>query len=153
MKQKTAILLLLLTGLWSVACNRDKKTDPTWTLQDMPPPKLLQKEMADTIENNSLSVSASQLSADYIANEIKADNIYKGRALIVTGTIQEITRGITGNIYVVLTGSNRMRTVFCYFDNEEKAAGLKKGQEVSFKGICEGLMMSVIVNHCRLMEP
>lgn len=152
MKQKTAISLLLLLGLGNVACNRDKKTDPGWTLQDMSPPKLLPKQMADTTENN-LSVSARQLSADYIANEIKADNIYKGRALIVTGTIQEITRGITGNIYVVLTGSNRMRTVFCYYDNEEKAAGLKKGQEVSFKGICEGLMMSVIVNNCRLMEP
>jgi hypothetical protein len=152
MKQKIVLTLLIILTLWNVACNRDKKTDPTWTLENIPSPTPSPKEIADTMKENSLNVFARQLSADYIANEIKADNTYKGRTVVVTGTIQEITRGITGNIYVVLTGSNRMRTVFCYFDDEEKAARLKKGQEVSFKGICEGLLMSVIVNNCQLIE-
>jgi hypothetical protein len=151
MKQKATIPLLLLMVLWNVSCNTEKETNDTWTLEEAPPPKLASKERAVMI-NNIIKVSAQQLSADYIANEIKADNDYKGKELIVTGKIQEITRGIAGNIYIVLTGSNRMRTVFCYFDNEEKAAVLKKGQVVSFKGSCEGLMVSVIVNNCRLIE-
>lgn len=152
MKQKATILLLLLMVLGNVSCNTEKETNDTWIPEEVLPPKLDSKEKAVMINNNIIKVSAQQLSADYIANEIKADNDYKGKELIVTGKIQEITRGIAGNIYIVLTGSNRMRTVFCYFDNEEKAAVLKKGQVVTFKGSCEGLMVSIIVNNCRLIE-
>jgi len=100
------------------------------------------------LDTNVVAISAIDLTSEYVANEVKADHDFKGKQIIVTGIITDIKKGITDNIYVVLKGSERSRSVQCYYDNEEEALTLKKGMQVSFRGKCDGLWVNVILNNC-----
>jgi hypothetical protein len=101
-----------------------------------------------TADTNFILISAIDLTADYIANEVKADHNYKNRQLVVRGVITEIKKGITDKIYVILQGTDRTRSVQCNYDNEEEAMTLKKGMKVYFKGECAGLWGNVILKNC-----
>ena len=104
----------------------------------------------DTI--NIIDITATELTAAYIANEVKADQDYKGKQVLVTGEITDIKKGIADDIYVVLKGSEKHRSVQCYYKNEEDARTLKKGMEISFKGKCDGLWVNVILSDCERMR-
>ena len=95
-----------------------------------------------------IAISAIELTKQYVANEVKADIDFKGKTLVVTGIIKDIKKGIGEDIYVVLQGIEKNRSVFCYFNNEKEASLLKKEMKFSFKGTCDGLMVSVILKDC-----
>lgn len=140
--------LVLLS--WLLSCNT-KEDNPGFTVQDIPLPPATDEKPVQ-LPDSATHVTSLQLSSGYIANEVNADKMYKGKMLIVTGSIVEITKGIAGNIYIVLAGANRQRTILCEFNNEEKAAVLQKQQIVSLKGTCDGLMGSIIMNDCEMTE-
>lgn len=132
------------------SCNT-KETDTSFTITDTPLPPLKNNSI-QVPGDTTIEVTALQLSSDYIANEVRADKLYKNRSLIIKGSIQQITKGVAGDIYVVLAGANRQRTILCEFNNEEQAALLQKRQTVSLKGVCDGLMGSIVMNNCILAE-
>jgi formylglycine-generating enzyme required for sulfatase activity len=100
----------------------------------------------------SLLVSVAELVDGYSKNEIAADEKYKGKVIEVSGVIGSIGKDITNSMFVILgTGGNfSFRYVQCFFaDSEEgKLARLSKGQLVTIKGECAGLMMNVLVKGC-----
>ena len=148
-KIKALLSFAVFVLIFLPSCNTKEKS-PDFTVLDAPPPTIpdsLGKKM-ESITN----ITALQLSADYIANEVKADRNYKSKSFIVTGSIQEITKGIAGDIYIILTGANRQRTILCQFNNEEQAASLQKQQIISLKGTCDGLMGSIVMNNCELVK-
>jgi hypothetical protein len=103
------------------------------------------KERADQ------TIKAPELVSVYQENEVKADKAFKGKTFYVTGTIEDIKKDITDDIYVTLEGDGVLRQVQCYFDNEDIAADFRKGQRVTFKGKCDGLMMNVLMKDCTLV--
>jgi hypothetical protein len=98
----------------------------------------------------SLEVNAERLAQDYDDNEVAADKIYKGQRIRVTGTVSEIKKDITDDIYVLLDGINMVRNVQCFLDDENAASKLRKGQTVTLEGDCDGLLMNVILKDCIL---
>lgn len=98
----------------------------------------------------AIKISAVALTNAYVSNEVKADQDFKDKQLFVTGTIADIKKGMAGDVYVVLKGSERFRAVQCYFDNAEPVAKLTRGMEVAIKGKCSGLMVNVILHHCKV---
>ena len=52
----------------------------------------------------SVKISASRLYKEYDANEIAADQKYKGKIIEVTGVIRDIGNDIMNNAYVTLAG-------------------------------------------------
>lgn len=147
------ILSFSLVSLSQISCNNKKQSTP----------ELAQQIVADDTSNKKgqnsnnssakiqidtarpFAISAADLIKNYSTNEVKADIDYKEKVLVVTGIVKEIKKGITGNIYVILLGSEKTRFVFCYFNNEDKAAALTPGMELSFKGKCEGLLGDAII--------
>ncbi len=103
------------------------------------------KERADQ------TIRARQLVDLYQENEVKADKDFKGKTFYVTGTVSDIKKDIMDDIYVTLEGDGMLREVQCYFDNADIAADFKKGQQVTFKGKCDGLMMNVMMKDCTLV--
>ncbi|RYE04887.1 MAG: hypothetical protein EOP33_08245 [Rickettsiaceae bacterium] len=103
------------------------------------------KERADQ------TIGARQLVDLYQENEVKADKDFKGKTFYVQGTVSEIKKDVMDDIYVTLEGDGMLREVQCYFDNEDIAADFKKGQRVTFKGKCDGLMMNVLMKDCTLV--
>jgi hypothetical protein len=135
MKKTTRHLFSVLTVcvffVLAIACSDDKKTE---------------KEVAEKeVSQPAIQVTAAQLYSDYEANEVSADLKYKDKVLSVSGTVDDISKDFGDDIYVTLTGKEFGGDIQCYFskDHEKEAAQLKKGQQITIKGNCEG---KVVIN-------
>lgn len=100
----------------------------------------------------TLPVQATELAAAYVANEIAADQKYKDRYWLVSGTVTSIGKEILDNPYIILQGESDLRAVQAVFDKEHEAklASLQKGQQVRVRCRVRGLMMHVQLDDCRM---
>ncbi len=96
-------------------------------------------------------ISAYQLYADYQENDIAADYKYKGKKLAVTGVIEDIGTNILDDIYITLETGKAFRNIKCHI-NKKVAARLRRGQQVTVIGRCDGLSFNVILEKCELWE-
>lgn len=111
------------------------------------------KKQREIEERKKSTISSKQLYAAYDANEVNADQNFKDKSFYVTGTVEEIKKDFMGDIYVTLESGELFSFVHCYFDDENTAAKLKKGQKVTFKGVCKGMVMtSVTMTDCKLVD-
>jgi hypothetical protein len=103
-----------------------------------------------------MTVPIGTLLADYENNEVGADIKYKGKILRVTGKAGDIKKDILDHIYVTVgTGKQfEIPEVQAFFDDAHtaKAASLKKGQQITVQGRCEGLMMNVLMKDSVFIE-
>ena len=104
------------------------------------------KITTDTKPN--VTVSARKLYKEYNANEIAADEKYKGQIIQITGIIRDIGNDIMNNAYVTLIGDQYFGDIQCYFNEKSIVAGLSKGKRITVIGSCSGLMMNVQINNC-----
>lgn len=101
-----------------------------------------------------VKIEATALAAEYEADENAANKKYLGKVIEVTGTITDITYDDNQNLIVVMTDEMAMTGVSCTFDNTQTDIKdkLKKGQTVTIKGSCTGVLMEVILTKCALVE-
>ncbi|MDR0841435.1 MAG: hypothetical protein LBN26_08670 [Christensenellaceae bacterium] len=100
-----------------------------------------------------ISVTATELSEAYKANEVAADKKYKGQWLTVTGTVDSI--GVTlGDTYVILANDKDdwaiVNLIQCTVteDTIDAVAELSKGDVITLQGKCSGLSFYVSVDNC-----
>jgi hypothetical protein len=96
-----------------------------------------------------MEVSASDLFAAYEANEVAADNQYKGKQLAVSGTVAGINKDFTDEVYVEIGTANEFMSIHARDIDPAVAAGLQKGTKITV--VCEGaglMMGSPILNEC-----
>ena len=94
----------------------------------------------------SVEVTSKDLSSEYDKNEIAADNKFKGKKVKVTGTVDDIGKDFMDEVYITLEGKDLFQGVQVYFKGsaeEETAATLEKGQEVTIEGECDGMLLNV----------
>lgn len=98
----------------------------------------------------AVEVTSQQLCADYDANEISADEKYKGKTLKITGTVDNIAKDLTDTMYVTLTSGQPLTRTQCYFDDSAKdqLGKLTKGQALTVEGKCNGKMMNILIKEC-----
>jgi hypothetical protein len=99
--------------------------------------------------------TAVQLYAAYSANEVAADNGFKGKTLVLTGTLRKISKDILNNIYVVVDGGGYLRDVKAFLADSasREAAQLRPGEDISL--ICTGagmILTSPILKQCMTVE-
>jgi hypothetical protein len=116
-----------------------------------PPPK---KEPAEA--ERAISVTANRLVNEYKANEVAADEKFKGKMLLIEGLVDKIGKDILDTSYVALTSGAEFEFVGvqCFFAKKDNAmlAGLHKGQKVAIKGRCDGLMGNVLIKDSVLLR-
>ncbi len=101
-----------------------------------------------------MEVTASELYRAYEANEVSADQQYKGKRLLITGAVENIGKDVMDNPYVALK-IDFLKGVNCYFDDENNKvlSQLNKGQKIQIIGTCAGLTLTdVVVKDCELWE-
>ena len=99
------------------------------------------------------TISASDLYANYDANEVSADQNFKNKTFYVTGIVEEIKKDFMDDIYVTLKTGQMFSFVNCYLDDEKTAAKLRKGQRVTFKGKCKGMVVTLVtMQDCEIAE-
>lgn len=100
----------------------------------------------------SYTLSADQLYREYDSNEVSADAKYKGKVVIVSGTIQDIGKDIMDDAYIIIGGGGFLDGVQCTFTKGQQSsvARLSKGQRVTVKGEVAGKMGNILVNKASL---
>jgi hypothetical protein len=92
-------------------------------------------------------VQATDLYDAYDANEVQADLKYKGQMLYVQGIVEKIGKDLADTPYVELKGPNAFFGVKCVFSrsDENRLATVRKGQNLTIKGTCNGKRMDVLL--------
>lgn len=141
-RSKVVMLVLMLTAgaVLSLATDADEKEE-----------KKEKEVKSGKVEKR---VTAKVLVSAYDNNEVRADQEYKGRIVEVSGKVGSVGKDVLEKAYVTLKGGNLMREVQCFVTKaqENKLAGLEKGQSIKIKGKVEGLMMNVVIRGC-LINP
>jgi|GEM_PF-4718802 len=100
---------------------------------------------------------ASQLGADYAANEVAADENYKGKAIRIDGSVSNVV-GFSGHsidvdsAHIVLKGSGR--DIHCWFTGGEFYVmdSLRPNDSIVIFGTCEGLKSGTLtMSECELV--
>ncbi|MBM3943751.1 MAG: hypothetical protein FJ316_12750 [SAR202 cluster bacterium] len=103
-----------------------------------------------------ISVSIQQLKTEYDANQIAADNKYKGQILQVTGSrVDNISRGFGGKPYVSLgTGAPfEFWSATCHFRDEGQVLELQRGQIVTIMARNTGMSVGTVgFEDCELVK-
>ena len=101
------------------------------------------------------TADAEILSRDYDANEVAADQKYKGGRILVTGRVSGISKDFLGDPYVSLKGHQLFADVQGHFDKgaETALANLEKGQTVSLVcKVSEMVTTEVMLSDCRTLD-
>lgn len=102
----------------------------------------------------SISVSAGQLFQSYHANEVSADEKYRGKPLLVTGSVQNITKDAFDNVFVNLRTSNEFMPARAQIDDADehaKAGALHRGQRITIACTGDGMLVgSPMLENCHI---
>lgn len=100
---------------------------------------------------NAVDVSSDRLQADYEANEVSADNLYRGKVLRVTGAVQAVKKDIADKPYVVLWTKNEFMGVHANFQDENGLSGISVGQHITLRCIGDNVILgSPLLRDCVL---
>ncbi len=121
------VLLVVGVAVFSVSNKNESQNQPSGTIDN-----------GDAAAVPALSVTAPQLFDDYQANEVRADNKYKGKRLAVRGMVMEIRKDFTDSVVIALGPTNEIMTVDAHLAEADgaAAANLQKGQIVNL--LCDG---------------
>jgi hypothetical protein len=100
-----------------------------------------------------IRITAAQLHREYDANEVAADAKYKGRQLLVDGSIASVDKDFADGIVLRLRSGDEFNSVNASLDSADtaQAANLRKGQRVTL--LCRGgtrIIGSATLDACRL---
>ena len=110
------------------------------------------------IAETSISVNALNLWSDYHANEVAADNRYKGKRLAVQGIVTSINKDFTDSIYLTFQTFNEFEQVHVNLNPQYQgiAAQLRIGTPLVANCVGGGMLLgSPMLNDCsiRNLEP
>ena len=101
----------------------------------------------------TISISADDLMQAYKDNQIAADQAYKGKILIVKGTINKM--GGDNQPFVLLDTNEPFKAVQCVFPrgSESSLASLRTGQTIRIEGRCDSMLysMNVFLQNCSIV--
>lgn len=106
--------------------------------------------------DEAIKVNASTLYEEFNTNNVGAENKYKGKMLLVTGTVYNIDKTFfLGTAYVNLMAGYVADGVTAYFSSEGKSqiTNVSQGQTITVLGRCSGRSLgSAILNDCVLVN-
>lgn len=95
------------------------------------------------------TVDATELWRAYDANEVAADNVWKGNRILITGEVAGISKDFTDAIFIQLRSPNEFTPAYVKDTSAPKAARLKKRQQIVLTCTCTGkVMASPVLKDC-----
>src|SRR5687768_8659015 len=103
-------------------------------------------------EEARVSVQASELFNAYTSDETRADSLYLNKVLQVEGVVEKVLNNEQG-ITLVLEGAELFGVSCALAESEKQKAGqIKVGNTVRLKGLCNGMLMDVVLVKCVLLN-
>ena len=121
--------LVVGSGIYIVACSRSP--------------------VMDSSKTPSYTLTADQLFSEYKANEVAADNKYKGKVVLISGPIRQNGK-FMGTAYILIGGHGFLDGVQCMFGESAEVGSLSKGSQVTVKGEVAGKKGNVLLRNCTL---
>lgn len=112
------------------------------------PDKSITKQAAD------FTLSASNLANEYETNPTGSDRKFIDRVILVKGVISEITTDQNNSTVFILRDNNSSTGILCTLNgqNVKKIKRYKKGDRITIKGTCSGMLLDVVLNKCIIIE-
>lgn len=131
-----SILDTLLTGSWK-RHGREQRSSRSVEPQQTP------TSTSTTVERTT----AEELYDSYNANEITADDRFKGKQIVVSGSVESVGKDILGTMYVSFKVGSYVGTVQCMFDRSHgsELSKISKGEIVTISGKCAGKTLTVVL--------
>jgi len=110
---------------------------------------------ADLLSVDSrISITDSSLVRMYVNDEARANELYLGKAMDVTGTISEIHNQGDTLVNVMLGKPGNLHRVSCLLNNQhlDHIKTFNHGDQVTLRGICTGYLIDVELNRCVLID-
>ena len=102
-------------------------------------------------EEAIVSLQASVLFNAYTSDEARADSLYLNKVLQVQGVVEKVVNNEQG-ITLVLEGAELFGVSCALAESEkQKASQIKVGNTVTLKGLCNGMLMDVVLVKCVLL--
>ena len=96
-------------------------------------------------------LNADELFAEFDLNENEANKLYLGKIVQVNGIVFSVELGTKGDLNVLLMGDDDMFGVACNFNKGElNESEINKGDQVTIKGECAGMLSDVVLIRCVL---
>ncbi len=98
-------------------------------------------------EDAAFRLSVTELVQAFSNDEARANELYAGKVIEVEGTLKEMI--LNDSTLILLMGdSTEMTGVSCYLqkDQKDKYTRLTRGENVNVKGICNGLLLDVVLD-------
>ena len=93
---------------------------------------------------SAIVVTPNELMRAYQQNSLRADEQFKGKILQVTGRITAFDRSLDGRPVVILNNGINVNFIR---SEENKVLNLSRGQTVTIRGTCGGLLFFVMINN------
>ena len=100
----------------------------------------------------AFTLPVTELVSAFTQDESRANALYLDKILEVKGTLKEII--LNDSSLVLLLGDSSQDTgISCYLlkDQKDFYKSLKKGDPVTVKGICNGMLFDVVLDKCILI--
>ncbi len=99
-------------------------------------------------------VAATGLFEEYTANEEAGNAKYIGKIIQVSGIIEDLSKDEKGDDVVLIAGDDMGSGVLCSLEPSEssKIGHYKRGDTITVKGRCTGMLMDVVMNKCTIVE-
>ena len=98
-------------------------------------------------------ISATSLFDEYMTSEEEANANFLGKVLEIDGLVREVREGEEGGLILVLETTDLIFGVICEFEVKPAAEDIPEaGDQVRIKGICNGLLMDVVLNKCMIIK-
>lgn len=96
-----------------------------------------------------IKVSAAELVSAFSRDEGAANSLYAGKVLEVEGVVSEIISDEHATI-LMLGEDSRASGISCYLQQNatDRYSALAAGRTVTVKGICNGMLMDVVLDKC-----
>jgi tRNA_anti-like len=148
--RKMGIGVLIFAGL-AVIANAGKSNSGGTSAVAAPSSEATTTEPSAAPEPAPVEVSAADLFHEYDRNEVAADDLYKGKHLLVTGRVASITKDFLDNIVVEISTGQMFADIHATVRDSQKsvAARLSKRQQISV--LCRGkgkILMSPVLDEC-----
>jgi hypothetical protein len=135
--RKISVLMSILIGILfaSTACTSLVPSESSSPKPSQAPIATPDIPTQTPIATPTMQISAIDLIAAYDNNAVRADQLYKGKVLDVTGIVASIQSD-----FLRIMGTSDFLGVYCNFSgsNLSKLAVLSKGQSVTVRGTCDG---------------
>jgi hypothetical protein len=99
-----------------------------------------------------LKTTAEQYYADYDANEVAADQKYRGKKILLTGVIESINKDFMGDAYLVLKASNPFLGVHAELNERGMAGASVLAKDTTIYLVCDSgtrIIGSAVARNCQ----